>query len=182
MITSSVEPRRRRDRRPWSRRTPRAADLAIAILLLLFGAAWLVSAALDHGVEIEAAQGHLDRIEAADLAHMARLQEFLVVVLVVAVLALVSRAPWTMLSQVLAATLAGVALTGAQHSWDRSHPGSTGSASEGAVSRYRESNAFRIPGEMSPESAQDAQREADRVEPVLKRLPGKRDMGSEERA
>ena len=35
---------------------------------------------------------------------------------------------------------------------------------------YRENNAFRRPGEMSPASAKDARREADRIEPVLKRL------------
>lgn len=123
MTTSSTEPRRRRGRRPWSRRTPRAADLAIGIPLLLLGAGLLVlDAMFGHGLEIWAAQGDLGRIETADLAYMARLQNFLVVVLVVAVLALVSRAPWTVLSQVLAAILAGVMLTAAQHSWDRSHP------------------------------------------------------------
>ncbi|WTQ07386.1 DUF6234 family protein [Streptomyces virginiae] len=171
MTASSTEPRRRRGRRPWSRRTPRAADLAIGIPLLLLEAGSLVlDAMFGHGLEIWAAQGNSGQIETADLAYMARLQNFLVVVLVVAVLALVSRAPWTVLSQVPAAILAGVMLTAAQHSWDRSHPGPTGSASEGAVSRYRENNAFRMPGEMSPESAQDAQRDADRVEPVLERL------------
>ncbi|WP_237545957.1 DUF6234 family protein [Streptomyces sp. SID1046] len=112
-----------------------------------------------HGLDVWAAQGDLGRIETADLAHMARIQTFLVVVL----LALVSRAPRTVLSQVLLAILAGVVLTAAQHSWDRSHPDSTGSVPEGAGSRHRENNAFRMPGEMSPASAQDARRDADRV-------------------
>ncbi|WP_371589920.1 DUF6234 family protein [Streptomyces virginiae] len=116
-----------------------------------------------HGLDIWAARGDLGRIETADLAHMARIQTFLVVVLVVALLALVSRAPWTVLSQVLLAILAGVVLTAAQHGWDRSRPDSTGSVPEGEGSRHRENNAFRMPGEMSPASAQDARRDADRV-------------------
>ncbi|MFG2287503.1 hypothetical protein ACGFOU_15790 [Streptomyces sp. NPDC048595] len=35
---------------------------------------------------------------------------------------------------------------------------------------YDENNAYRRSGEMSPASGKDAQREADRIEPVLKRL------------
>ncbi|WP_234314222.1 MULTISPECIES: DUF6234 family protein [unclassified Streptomyces] len=181
MTTSSTEPRRSPGRRPWSRRTPRAADLAIGIPLLLLGVGWLVlDAVLGHGMEIWAAQGQQSRIETADLAYLARLQEFLVVALVVAVLALVFRAPWTVLAQVLAATLAGALLTAQQHSWDRSRPDSAAAVSEGAGSRHRENNGFRMPGEMSPASAQDARREADRVEPVLKRLweAGTLDPGS----
>ncbi|MFB6482796.1 DUF6234 family protein [Streptomyces virginiae] len=143
-----------------SRRTPRAADLAIGIPLLSLGAGWLVRDAMSgHGLDIWAAQGDLGRIETADLAHMARIQTFLVV----ALLALVSRAPWTVLSQVLLAIPAGVVLTAAQHSWDRPHPDSTGSVPEGEGSRHRENNAFRMPGEMSPASTQDARRDADRV-------------------
>jgi len=42
-------------------------------------------------------------------------------------------------------------------------------AGDGAP-HYRENNGFRIPGEMSDASAADAQREADRIEPVLKNL------------
>ncbi|MEW2403904.1 hypothetical protein [Streptomyces sp. NPDC046862] len=42
-------------------------------------------------------------------------------------------------------------------------------AGDGAP-HYRENNGFRISGDMSAASAEDAQREADRIEPVLKRL------------
>ncbi|MFD4545859.1 hypothetical protein [Streptomyces sp. NPDC058466] len=42
-------------------------------------------------------------------------------------------------------------------------------AGDGAP-HYRENNGFRISGDMSAASAKDAQREADRIEPVLKRL------------
>ncbi|MFF5775745.1 DUF6234 family protein [Streptomyces virginiae] len=160
--------------RAVERAWPGPADLAIGIPLLSLGAGWLVlDAVFGHGLETWAAQGDLGRIETADLASMARIQAFLVVVLVVVLLALVSRAPWTVLSQVLLAILAGVVPVAAQHSWDRSHPASTastGSVSEDAGSRHREHNAFRMSGEMSPASAQDARREADRVEPVLERL------------
>ncbi|MGW6864159.1 DUF6234 family protein [Streptomyces sp. NPDC054904] len=171
MTDSLTEPRPRSGWRPWSRQTSRGADLTIGILLLLFGVGWL---ALDymfgHGMEVWAAQGDRERIDGANLAYIARTQHYLVAVLVIAVLALVSRARWTVLSQLLAAALAGALLVTAQHSWDRSHPGPAGTASEGAASRYGENNAFRIPGEMSPASAQDAQKDADRIEPVLKRL------------
>ncbi|MER6126800.1 hypothetical protein ABT173_30195 [Streptomyces sp. NPDC001795] len=42
-------------------------------------------------------------------------------------------------------------------------------AGDGAP-HYRENNGFRISGDMSAASAKDARREADRIEPVLKRL------------
>ncbi|WP_234335012.1 hypothetical protein, partial [Streptomyces sp. NRRL S-118] len=42
-------------------------------------------------------------------------------------------------------------------------------AGDGAP-HYRENNGFRVPGDMSAASAKDARREADRIEPVLKRL------------
>ncbi|MFI8521874.1 hypothetical protein ACIGEZ_29280 [Streptomyces sp. NPDC085481] len=42
-------------------------------------------------------------------------------------------------------------------------------AGDGAP-HYRENNAYRLPGEMSPASAEDAREEADRIEPVLRRL------------
>ncbi|MFJ9413738.1 hypothetical protein ACIRPT_06165 [Streptomyces sp. NPDC101227] len=42
-------------------------------------------------------------------------------------------------------------------------------AGDGAP-HYQDNNAHRRPGEMSPADAKDARREADRIEPVLKRL------------
>jgi hypothetical protein len=42
-------------------------------------------------------------------------------------------------------------------------------AGDGAP-HYRENNGFRIPGDMSAAGAEDARREADRIEPVFKRL------------
>lgn len=171
MTDSPTGPRPRRGLRPWSRRTPLAADLAIGIPLLLLGVGWLaLDFMLGHGMEVWAAQGDQERIDAADLAHLARIQNFFVTVLVIAVVALVFRARWTVLSQLSAAALAGALLIIAQHDWDRDHPSPAGAAPEGASSRYRENNGFRIPGDMSPASEQDAQKDADRIEPVLKRL------------
>lgn len=46
-------------------------------------------------------------------------------------------------------------------------------AGDGAP-HYRENNAYRLPGEMSPASAKDARREAARIEPVVKRLWGEK--------
>lgn len=51
----------------------------------------------------------------------------------------------------------------------RSSPYVEPGAGDGAP-HYRENNGFRISGNMSAASAKDAQREADRIEPVLKRL------------
>ncbi|MFE7526116.1 hypothetical protein ACFU7Y_10365 [Kitasatospora sp. NPDC057542] len=42
-------------------------------------------------------------------------------------------------------------------------------AGDGAP-HYRENNGYRLPADMSPASAEDAQKEAGRIEPVLKQL------------
>ncbi|GGU44847.1 hypothetical protein GCM10010289_76830 [Streptomyces violascens] len=97
-------------------------DLAVAIPLLLLETAWLV---LDWmfgmGMEVWAAQGKQDRIDAAGLAHIGRVQEMLIVVLVVAVLAGIFRARWTMLAHLLVALLVWLVLAVSQHQWDHDH-------------------------------------------------------------
>lgn len=79
---------------PWSHRTRRGADLALAIPLLLLETAWLV---LDWmfglGMEVWAAQGDKAQVDAATLAHINRVWVLLVAVLIVAVLAGLFRAP-----------------------------------------------------------------------------------------
>lgn len=60
---------------------------------------------------------------------------------------------------------AGSAVTGPPLSSPYVEPG----AGDGAP-HYRENNGFRIAGDMSDASARAARREADRIEPVLKRL------------
>ncbi|MEU2356167.1 DUF6234 family protein [Streptomyces misionensis] len=111
-----------RRRRPWSRRTRPGADLALAISLFLLETGWLV---LDwiygYGLDVWAAQGDRADIDAAALAHMGRLRALLIAVLVLAVLAAVFRARWTVIAHLLVALLAGGSLMAAQHDWDRSH-------------------------------------------------------------
>jgi hypothetical protein len=114
-------------RRPWSRRTRLGPDLAFAIPLFLVESGWLV---LDwmfgFGLEVWAAQGDRAQIDAAGLAHMERLRMTLVVVLVLAAVAGVSRARWTVIAHLLVALLAGGALTAAQQEWDHRHAPSPG--------------------------------------------------------
>jgi xanthine/uracil permease len=97
-------------------------DLSLAILLFLSETGWLV---LDwiygYGLEVWAAQGEQAWIDAAGLAHIGRLRTLLIVVLVLAVLAAVFRAPWTVTAHLLVALLVGGALSAAQQDWDRSH-------------------------------------------------------------
>ncbi|MFF3660261.1 DUF6234 family protein [Streptomyces olivochromogenes] len=103
-------------RRPWSHRTRRGADLALAIPLFLLETAWLVlDLMFDLGMEIWAAQGDKAQVNAATLAHINRLWLLLVAVLIVAVVAGLFRAPRTAIAHLLVDLLAlgaTVALTG----------------------------------------------------------------------
>ncbi|MEU8963404.1 MULTISPECIES: DUF6234 family protein [unclassified Streptomyces] len=109
--------------RPWSRPTSRGADLAFAIPVLLLGTGWLVLDCIyGAGLEVWAAQSDQRRIDAADLAHLGRLHVFLIAVLVMALLAGISRAWWTVTTQLLLALLAGGLLMSVPH------PGATGHA------------------------------------------------------
>ncbi|MGW4161390.1 DUF6234 family protein [Streptomyces sp. NPDC004788] len=109
-------------RRPWAHRTRPGVDLALAIPLFLLETAWLV---LDwiygYGLEVWAAQGERARIDAAGLAHIERLRMLLIAVLILAVLAAVFRARWTVTAHLVVALLAGGSLAAAQHEWDDSH-------------------------------------------------------------
>ncbi|MFF4951314.1 DUF6234 family protein [Streptomyces chattanoogensis] len=108
--------------RPWSHPTHWGVDLAFAIPLFLLGAAWLVlDWMLGVGMEVWAAQGDQDRIDAANLAHIGRLQVVLIAALVVAALAGIFRARWTVIAHLLVALLAGGVLVLAQHEWDSRH-------------------------------------------------------------
>ncbi|KIF02833.1 hypothetical protein PL81_27730 [Streptomyces sp. RSD-27] len=114
-----TEPRRRR---PWSRRTSTGADVTVAIVLFLLEAAVFLSGLFGYGMEAWAAQGDQERIAAADLAGRQWMAGFLVALLLSAVLAMVSRAPWTAASQLLAAAAVAALLVLAQHAYARSHP------------------------------------------------------------
>ncbi|KOX05294.1 DUF6234 family protein [Streptomyces sp. NRRL B-3648] len=109
-------------RRPWSHRTRLGVDLAFAIPLFLLEAGWLaLDAVYGYGLDVWAAQGEQWEIDAASLAYMGRLRTLLITVLILAVLAAVSRARWTVIAHLLVALLAGGALMATQHDWDRSH-------------------------------------------------------------
>jgi len=109
-------------RRPWSHRTSLGVDLSLAILLFLAETAWLVVDWIyGYGLDVWAAQGEQAQIDAAALAHIGRVRTLLIAVLVLAVLAAIFRAPWTVTAHLLVALLVGGALSTAQQAWDRSH-------------------------------------------------------------
>ncbi|UXY25434.1 DUF6234 family protein [Streptomyces sp. HUAS TT20] len=114
-------------RLPWSHRTRLGVDLALAIPLFLLETAWLV---LDwtygHGLEVWAAQGDRARIDAAGLAHMERVRMLQIAVLVLAVVAGMFRARWTVIAHLLVALLTGQVLAVARHEWDNHHSPSSG--------------------------------------------------------
>lgn len=103
-------------RRPWSRPTRGGVDLALAIPLFLLATAWLV---LDWmfglGVGVWAAQGDQRVIDAVTLAYLGRLRVLLVVVLVMAAVAGIFRARWTVVALLLVAVSAGGVLVLAWH-------------------------------------------------------------------
>ncbi|MFD9353463.1 DUF6234 family protein [Streptomyces sp. NPDC060031] len=115
------EPSPRR-RWPWSSKTTRAKDVAIGIVLFLTEVAVYVGKSFGDGMEVWAAQGDEARIEAARLASLAWTEHCLVVILVLAGLAALARAPWTVLLQLLAAGAVAALLVLAQHDYDRTHP------------------------------------------------------------
>ncbi|MBK3520832.1 hypothetical protein JHN54_03920 [Streptomyces sp. MBT70] len=97
-------------------------DLAFAVPLFLLEAGWLaLDAVYGYGLDVWAAQGAQWQIDAAGLAYMGRIRALLITALVLAVLAAISRARWTVIAHLLVALLAGGALTAAQHDWDQRH-------------------------------------------------------------
>lgn len=112
----------RRRNRPWSNRTSTGADVTVAVLLFLVEMVVFLSTGFAYGMEAWAAQGDQERIDAARLADIAWMSYFLLAVLALAGLAMLSRARWTAVSQLLAAAAAAVLLVLAQHDYDRAHP------------------------------------------------------------
>ncbi|MEU5808645.1 MULTISPECIES: DUF6234 family protein [unclassified Streptomyces] len=108
--------------RPWSRRTATGADVASGVLLLLVEVAVAVLHGFGTGMEVWAAQGRVERIEAAELAELTWLSYYLVVVLGLAAVAALFRARWSVVLQLLAALGVAALLVLAQHDWDRAHP------------------------------------------------------------
>ncbi len=98
-------------------------DIALGIVLFLVEAAVFLWVGFGYGMEVWAAQGKQARIDAAHLAELAWMRHFLIVTVVIAACALLSRAPWTVVSQLLAAGAVAALLVLAQHDYDRAHPG-----------------------------------------------------------
>ncbi|WP_406119221.1 DUF6234 family protein [Streptomyces sp. NBC_00989] len=114
-----------RSRRPWSNRTSTASDVTTAIALFIGEIAVLAWIIFGYGMKNWAAQGDPDEIDTAALAEIASLEVFLYVVIALAVLAALSRAPWTLVSHLLVALLLGALVTGSQQDYDRAHPDPT---------------------------------------------------------
>lgn len=112
----------RRRGRPWSSRTSRGSDIAVAFALFVVEAAVFAWMTFGYGMEGWAAQGDPAGLDAAALANIAWMEHFLFVVLALAALALLSRAPWTVVSHLLVVGIVGVLLASAQHDYDRAHP------------------------------------------------------------
>ncbi|WP_406447367.1 DUF6234 family protein [Streptomyces sp. NBC_00876] len=92
-------------------------------MLLMVEVAVFLWVEFGYGMEVWAAQNDQARIQEAELEQLTWMGHFLIVVIVVAGLAIVCRAPGTLLSQLLATGAVAVLLVLAQHSHDRSHPG-----------------------------------------------------------
>ncbi|GHD80274.1 hypothetical protein GCM10010317_102080 [Streptomyces mirabilis] len=73
-------------------------------------------------MQIWAAQGAQAEIDASRLASIAWTEQVLFATLLLAGLATLTRAPWTVLSQLLAAGTLAVLLVLSQHDYDRTHP------------------------------------------------------------
>ncbi|MFI6461519.1 DUF6234 family protein [Streptomyces sp. NPDC050528] len=114
-----------RSRRPWSSRTSTASDVIAAVTLFVGEAVVLAWIIFSYGMKGWAAQDNADEIDAAARAEIAEMAVLLYVVLALAVLAALSRAPWTLVSHLLFALLLGALLTGSQQDYDRAHPDPT---------------------------------------------------------
>ncbi|HET6857740.1 MAG TPA: DUF6234 family protein [Streptomyces sp.] len=124
------EPSPRR-RWPWPSKPSRAKDVSVGIVLFLIEAVVYVGKSFGDGMEVWAAQGEEARIDASRFASLAWAEHFLVVILVLAGLAALARAPWTVLLQLLAAGAVAALLGVAQHDYDRTHPGPAPTPSAG---------------------------------------------------
>ncbi len=107
---------------PWSSRTSRPSDITAAVVLFLGETAFFAWTTFGHGMAIWAAQGDQAEIDAATLADIAWMEHFLFVVLALAGLAALSRAPWTLVSHLLGAFLVAAVFTSVQSGYDRAHP------------------------------------------------------------
>lgn len=113
--------------------------------------------AFTEGMDIWAAQGDSATIDALRLARLAWAEYFLIVVLVLAGLAALARAPWTVFLQLLVAATAFVFLVLSQHEEDKSHPEPAPTPSAGYTPCYSGSG-----GAIDPPPCHPAPRRAGR--------------------
>ncbi|MFK0192818.1 DUF6234 family protein [Kitasatospora sp. NPDC090308] len=108
-------------RRPWSSRTALVPDLCVGFALFVVEAIGFAWNTFIYGVGVwEARDSAVE--DAALLREIAWTWRLLVTALVLAALALIARARWTAVLQVLAAAGLAVVLALSQHSYDRTHP------------------------------------------------------------
>ncbi|MFG3283306.1 DUF6234 family protein [Streptomyces sp. NPDC048111] len=105
--------------RPWSRRTSLGTDLAAGLLLCMIEVAVCAGKLFADGMEVWAAQGDQARIDEARLGDTTWLEYFLAATVLLVVIAALSRAPWTVALQLLAAIVVAVLLGSAHHSHDQ---------------------------------------------------------------
>ncbi|MFC8128227.1 DUF6234 family protein [Streptomyces sp. NPDC057302] len=139
MTCALPEPRPRRSW-PWSNRTPLRTDVGTGLLLLVVEVVVYVAGSFGHGMEVWVAQTDQARIDAAQRAGIAWTQYLLIGALVLAGLALLVRAPWTMMLQLLAVGTLTVLFVFSQHEYDRTHPGPAPTPSAGYSPCYSGSN------------------------------------------
>jgi hypothetical protein len=139
MTCALSEPRPRRGW-PWSSRTSLRADVSTGLSLLVVEIVVYVAGSFGHGMEVWAAQADRARVDAAQLQSIAWTQYLLIGALVLAGLAAVGRAPWTMLLQLLAVGTFTVLLVFSQHEYDRTHPRPAPTPSAGYSPCYSGSN------------------------------------------
>jgi hypothetical protein len=121
MTCALSEPRPRR-RWPWSSRTSLRTDVSTGLLLLVVEVVLFVAGSFGYGMETWAGESDRARVDTARLAGIAWTEYLLVGALVLAGLAMLVRAPWTMLLQLLAVGTLAVLVVFAQHEYDRTHP------------------------------------------------------------
>ncbi|MFF2130721.1 DUF6234 family protein [Streptomyces olivochromogenes] len=121
MTDALPEPPPRR-RWPWSGRSSLASDVAAGLVLFIVEAVVFGGTSFGYGMQIWAAQGAQAEIDASRLASIAWTERVLFATLLLAGLATLTRAPWTVLSQLLAAGTLAVLLVLSQHDYDRTHP------------------------------------------------------------
>ncbi|MEU6768175.1 DUF6234 family protein [Streptomyces sp. NPDC046853] len=131
-----------RPHRRWLRssRTPLRKDVGAALLLLVIEAVVFVAGAFGHDLQMWAAPDDRATIDAARLASIAWSEYLLAAALVLAAIALLARAPWTALLQILAAATLAAVVVLSQHQYDQTHPRPAPTPSAGYEPCYSGSN------------------------------------------